>query len=168
MDLAHLIERSTPVIDLSTDATDETILRLDLTSASQKVGMVRLASLELIKRSLVCLGPRMLAVIRDADLLSSLLKLYGLFPFSDILLFHVTGILCHALDYKETIAEDEKNSKVGLKPTNIFKAFGMRANSPFDDLEQALLKENLGINDSDDDEESKKPAESDEDRAVCD
>ena len=48
--------------------------------------MVKLTTLELLKSCVTFFGPKMLAVFRDADLYSSLLKLYSVFAFSDILL----------------------------------------------------------------------------------
>jgi len=40
----------------------------------------------------------MLDVIKEADLFQSLLKIYELFPYNDIVLRHVTSIIAYALE----------------------------------------------------------------------
>ncbi len=63
-----------------------------------RLGLMKLAALELIDKLQNCYGLRMLEVFRDADIFSSLLKMYALYPFNDIALRHVTNVISYALD----------------------------------------------------------------------
>ena len=65
-----------------------------------RLGMKRLAALELIEKLQTCYGLRMLEVFKEADLFSSLLKMYGLYPYNDIALRYVTNVISFALDPK--------------------------------------------------------------------
>lgn len=63
-----------------------------------RLGLMRLAALELLYKLQLCYGVRMLEVIKEADLFPSLLKMYELYPYNDVALRHVTMILLFALD----------------------------------------------------------------------
>ena len=65
-----------------------------------RLGMMRLAALELIEKLQTCYGLRMLEVFKEADLFSSLLKMYALYPYNDIALRYVTNVISFALDPK--------------------------------------------------------------------
>lgn len=70
--------------------------------------MMRLRALELLEKLYKCYGVRMLYIYREADLYTSLIKFYTLYPFNDIALRLVTNVLTHALDTDLALAE-EKN-----------------------------------------------------------
>ena len=59
---------------------------------------MRLAALELLEALHKYYGVRMLDVYREADIYTSLIKFYALYPYNDIALRYVTSILAHALD----------------------------------------------------------------------
>ena len=63
-----------------------------------KLGLMRLAALELLDMLQMHYGIRMLDIYREADLYTSLMKFYALYPYNDIALRYVTSILAHALD----------------------------------------------------------------------
>ena len=75
---------------------------------------MRLAALELIDKLQSCYGLRMLEVFRDADLFSSLLKMYALYPFNDIALRHVTNVISHAIDTE--LAKAMGTKQIAAKP----------------------------------------------------
>ena len=60
---------------------------------------MKLSSLELLDKLQLCYGLRMLEVFREADLYSVLLKMYALYPYSDIGLRYVTSIISYTLDH---------------------------------------------------------------------
>ena len=63
-----------------------------------RLGMMRLSALELLEKLHTCYGIKMLDIYREADLYTSLMKFYALYPYNDIALRYVTSILQHALD----------------------------------------------------------------------
>ena len=63
-----------------------------------KLGLMRLAALELLDMLHTFYGLRMLDVYREADLYNALIKFYALYPYNDIALRYVTSILANALD----------------------------------------------------------------------
>ena len=69
------------------------------TGSPKKLGMMRLAALELIDKLNSCYGLAMLEVFQEADLFTTLLKLYALHPYNDIAHRYVTNVLAFALDH---------------------------------------------------------------------
>lgn len=65
-----------------------------------RFGMMRMSALEVIDKLHMCYGLRMLEVFKEADLFSSLIKMYALYPYNDIALRYVSNILCFTLDHK--------------------------------------------------------------------
>jgi hypothetical protein len=61
---------------------------------------MRLAALELLDKLQLCYGLRMHEIFKEADLFTSLLKMYALYPYNDIALRYVTSIFMFALDPK--------------------------------------------------------------------
>ena len=102
---------------------------------------MRLASLELVEKAMRCYGIRMLKTFEDADFFSTLLKLYGLYPFNDIALSLVTNILAHAIDFKLADEQQKQMTKVvSRKPKFAFRAFSLDENE--DDEEPKKLEDN--------------------------
>ena len=60
---------------------------------------MRLASIELTEKAVRCFGVKMLKAFTDTDLYQSLIKLYGIFPFNDIVMSLITSILSRAIDF---------------------------------------------------------------------
>jgi len=89
-----------PVVNLSSSEPEE----LSFAMRKNYVGHLRLQTAELLRRALICLGPRMLSVYMEADLFSVLLKLYALYPFSDMVLSMITSVLAHGLDFDKAKA----------------------------------------------------------------
>ena len=75
-----------------------------------KLGLMRLAALELLDMLQMHYGIRMLDIYREADLYTSLMKFYALYPYNDIALRYVTSILAHALDIE--LAKNILNTQV--------------------------------------------------------
>ena len=69
------------------------------TGSPKKLGMMRLGALELIDKLNSCYGLPMLEVFKEADLFTSLLKLYALHPYNDIAHRYVTNVITFALDH---------------------------------------------------------------------
>ena len=67
---------------------------------TKRLGLMRLAALELLDKLQLCYGLRILEVFKEVDLFTSLLKMYALYPYNDIALRHVTSIFMYALDPK--------------------------------------------------------------------
>ena len=65
-----------------------------------RLGRMRLAALELVEKLQTSYGLRMLEVFKDADLFSSLIKMYAFYPYNDMALRLVTNIISSALDDK--------------------------------------------------------------------
>ena len=78
---------------------------------------MRLAALELLEALHKYYGVRMLDVYREADIYTSLMKFYALYPYNDIALRYVTSILAHALDIE--LAKTMLKPQV-TKPEKIF------------------------------------------------
>ena len=84
-----------------------------------RLGLMRLAALELLEKLHGCYGLRILDVYREADLYTSLIKFYAMYPYNDIALRYVTSILAHALDIKlaKTVLNTQSASQ---KPEKVF------------------------------------------------
>lgn len=65
-----------------------------------RLGRMRLSALELVDKLQTCYGLRMLEVFKEADLFSSLIKMYAFYPYNDMALRLVSNILSSALDDK--------------------------------------------------------------------
>ena len=79
---------------------------------------MRLSALELLAKLQQCYGLRMLEVIKEADLVPSLLKMYSLYPYNDVALRYVTNILLAALD--QNIAKElEQKAAPPKRPSRI-------------------------------------------------
>ena len=106
---------------------------------------MRLAALELLEALHKYYGVRMLDVYREADIYTSLMKFYALYPYNDIALRYVTSILAHALDIEL--------AKTMLKPqaTKPEKIFG-RPSRGILDLERVSDDKELFSNNSDENE----------------
>ena len=83
----------------NTAATSTTTSITDIVSTSRpRLGLMRLSALELLNKLQLCYGIRMLEVIKETDLFSSLLKMYAMYPYNDIALRYVTSVISYALD----------------------------------------------------------------------
>ena len=63
-----------------------------------RLGLMRLSALELVDKLQLSYGLRMREVFREADLFSSLLQMYALYPYNDMGLRHVTSIISYSMD----------------------------------------------------------------------
>ena len=72
--------------------------------------MMRLAALELIEKLNSCYGLPMLEVYQEADMFTSLLKLYALHPYNDIAHRYVTNVIAFALDHNLAKAQSDKQA----------------------------------------------------------
>mmetsp|Transcript_21998 Transcript_21998/g.29392 ORF Transcript_21998/g.29392 Transcript_21998/m.29392 type:complete len:104 (-) Transcript_21998:449-760(-) len=61
---------------------------------------MRLSALELVDKMSSCYGLTMLWAFKEADLFSSLIKMYAFYPYNDMALRLVSNILSSALDDK--------------------------------------------------------------------
>lgn len=77
-------------------------------SGAPRLGLMRLAALELLDKLQKSYGLRMLCVYKEADLFTTLLKLYSLYPFNDVAHSLVTSILAHALNRELALAAEKK------------------------------------------------------------
>lgn len=64
-----------------------------------RVGMAKLTALELLNKLLKCYGIKMLETFKEADLYSTLLNYYEVFPFNDIALKLVTNIFARSINH---------------------------------------------------------------------
>ena len=78
--------------------------------AAPKLGMTKLSALELLEKLHKCYGIRMLEAFREADLYSTLLEYYEVFPYNDIALKLISNIFAHTLDYKSAKAADKEEA----------------------------------------------------------
>ena len=72
--------------------------------------MTKLSALELLDKLHKCYGIRMLEAFREADLYSTLLEYYEVFPYNDIALKLITNIFAHTLDHKAAKAADKEEA----------------------------------------------------------
>ena len=83
----------------------------DRNSPPPRLGMTKLSALELLDKLHKCYGIRMLEAFKEADLYSTLLEYYEVFPYNDIALKLITSIFAHTLDHKEAKAADKVEAK---------------------------------------------------------
>ena len=76
------------------------------TSAS-RLGLTKLAALELLDKLHKCYGVRMLEAFKEADLYSTLLEYFEAFPYNDIALKLITNIIAYTLDAKAAKAAEK-------------------------------------------------------------
>ena len=95
-----------PLLDAELNVSN-IVVQVERLSQTNKLGNMRLASIELIEKAMRFFGIRMLKTFEDADLFSTLIKFYGIVPFNDIALKAVTNVISHAIDY-DLAAEEEK------------------------------------------------------------
>ena len=69
--------------------------------------MTKLYALELLDKLHKCYGIRILEAFREADLYSTLLEYYEVFPYNDIALKLITNIFAHTLDHKAAKVADK-------------------------------------------------------------
>ena len=91
-----------PLLDTELTSTN-TVVQVAKLSQSNRLGNMRLVSIELLEKAMHFFGIKMLKVYEDAELYSTLIKFFGIFPFNDIALKTVSNILAHALDQEEAI-----------------------------------------------------------------
>jgi len=92
------LANGTPSSERSELKIGEIIGRSGSSGSAPRLGLMRLAALELLDKLHLCYSIRMLDVFREADLYTSILKFYALYPFNDIALRLVTNILAYAID----------------------------------------------------------------------
>jgi len=71
---------------------------------------MRLAALELLEKLQLCYGIRILEVFKDADLFTSLIKMYAFYPYNDMALRLITSVLSSTLDDKLAKAMNAKQA----------------------------------------------------------
>ena len=128
------------------------VVQVDRLSQTNKLGNMRLASIELIEKAMTYFGIKMLKTFEDADLFSTLIKFYGLFPFNDMVLKAVTNVISHAIDYDLANEDEKEMSKVVPKKPRF--AFSLFDDEDFEDMNDQK--------DKDKDDEEEKDHEDDE------
>ena len=68
--------------------------------------MAKLTALELLNKLLKCYGVKMLEIYKEADLYSTLLNYYEVFPYNDIALKLVTNILARSINQQAAKAAE--------------------------------------------------------------
>ena len=68
------------------------------TAPRPRLGMAKLTALELLNKLLKCYGVKMLEIYKEADLYSTLLNYYEVFPYNDIALKLVTNIIARSIN----------------------------------------------------------------------
>ena len=111
-----------PILSNDKAATSSSISEI---SARPRLGLMRLSALELLDKLQMCYGIRILDVIKEAELLPELLKMYAVYPYNDIALRHVNSIISYALDTTLAKAITEKlappkrpSTMLDLEPIN--------------------------------------------------
>lgn len=74
--------------------------------------MTKLSALELLDKLHKCYGVRMLEAFKEADLYSTLLEYYEVFPYNDIVLSIITNIIAYTLDWKAAKAAEKEVTAV--------------------------------------------------------
>ena len=74
------------------------------------MGMTKLSALELLDKVHKCYSVRMLEAFREADLYSTLLEYYEVFPYNDIALKLISNIFAHTLDHKTAKVADKEEA----------------------------------------------------------
>ena len=72
--------------------------------------MTKLSALELLDKVHKCYSVRMLEAFREADLYSTLLEYYEVFPYNDIALKLISNIFAHTLDHKTAKVADKEEA----------------------------------------------------------
>lgn len=80
------------------DLKTVTVRQLLSEESRPRLGLFRLAELELLDKLQACYGIRILETYKETELITALVKLYALFPFNDMAMRYVTGILANTLD----------------------------------------------------------------------
>ena len=76
------------------------------TAPRPRLGMAKLTALELLNKLLKCYGVKMLEIYKEADLYSTLLNYYEVFPYNDIALKLVTNIIARSINQQAAKAAE--------------------------------------------------------------
>ena len=77
-----------------------------------RLGMAKLTALELLNKLLKCYGVKMLETFKEADLYSTLLNYYEVFPYNDIALKLVTNIFARSINHQAAKLAEQQEAKV--------------------------------------------------------